>query len=268
MNSEFCFCGLAIGKLYRDFAINLAGDLNKFYPGIEYVVITDKPEEFHSINNVTAVRQRQSGIMFPFQDRRFAVEEALKNHRTACQLDTDTRILKPLPLPKDLDSHIGMTCFQADLIKIINRWQPENLKYYAKIAEKFHISLDRTPLISEFLFIISRDNGREKKFIDCYGKIGRYLELHKVCGGDAPTIGLAAVAAGYQLNNAEWIDAASASNQYVYHFKASSGGRCIEKKIIEKLIFRIAYHYRLNLTRLKALKDFRFYYGENSIDEP
>jgi len=64
MNS-YCFCGLALGKKYRSCAVNVARDLEKYHPGIQYLILTDEPRDFQDLSNVIAIKHIQDSIMFP-----------------------------------------------------------------------------------------------------------------------------------------------------------------------------------------------------------
>lgn len=255
MNKDYCFCGLAIGRRYRDYAIDLAGDFSRFHPGTAYLLITDRPEDFKTLGNVIAVSHKRTGVMFPFHDRRFAIKEALKLYRTTIQIDTDIRLLKPLPLPGNIRSHTGMTCRYENILTALGKWMPNDIKYFRAIADKLNIFFKTSFFVCELIFVISRDNGKEDKFIDYWAKIANYLEIHRVCRADGPTIGLSLSGAGYEVRAAKWIDEIVEGGA-VKHFQATR----FKKSYLENLRFRIEFHRRLNLARIRALKNYRFYY--------
>ena len=59
---DFCFCTLALGKKYRDLAKNLTLDLDKYAPGVSFVIGTDRVQDFADYDNAIAFRL--------YQDRR------------------------------------------------------------------------------------------------------------------------------------------------------------------------------------------------------
>jgi hypothetical protein len=257
-NNHFCFCGLAIGKKYRDFAINAAKDLQKYHPNIQYIILTDKAKDFEHVNNITAIQHSQDSIMFPYHDRRLVIERALEIYDITIQIDTDIRLKKALLLPPEILGLQGITGTINNLKNHIEKYQPENLYYYQKVAEKLDIDFDNSPYVGEFVFAVSRYQGLEKEFIQEWGRIGRYLELHKIHGADGPAIGLAIMKVGLPFIATDW--SSLIEHEYTEHLKFSSGKTPLQKSKLEQLKFRIGYHYRLNKAKLNALKDFKFFY--------
>jgi hypothetical protein len=58
MVNNWCFGTLAVGKRYREHAINLAKDIQLYAPKISLIVLTDKPEEFIEYPVVQAIEHR------------------------------------------------------------------------------------------------------------------------------------------------------------------------------------------------------------------
>ena len=257
IGKDFCFCGLALGKRYRDFAHNLAGDFARHHPGIKYVLLTDRPKDFRDFSNVIAIRHKQQSIMFPYHDRRYAIKEALRRFDTAISIDTDIRILRAIPFPEHLGLYKGIICRSENLFDHLRKYQPENMKHYETISRKLRLPFDKVPHIGEFIFSITKDSGKENDFIRYWGIIARYLELHGVCGADGPAIGLAAEKAGYAIRNDDW--ASKVEHMHVQHIKGQSGQR-VALSFRDALFFRLGYHYRLNKAWILALRNFNFYY--------
>jgi hypothetical protein len=259
MNS-YCFCGLALGKKYRLCAIDVAQDLEKYHPGIQYLILTDDPSDFRDLTNVIALKHVQDSIMFPYNDRRFAIEKALERYDMAIQIDTDIRLLKPLIFPEKLDNLDGIFATIKNLKTHLTRYQPENIPYYERIAKKLDIDFESAPYIGEFVFSVGKNQKKEQDFIHYWGIIAKYLEIHRIHGADGPVMGLAVAKAGLLTYPSEWPN--MIEHEFVEHLKFSSGKKRIQKSQLEKLQFRLAYHYRLNKERLLALKDFNFYYTD------
>jgi hypothetical protein len=255
---KFCFCGLALGKRYRNCAISLAMDLQKYHPGVTYLILTDDTSDFRDLRNVLAIKHKQDSIMFPYHDRRFAFEQALLRFEIAIQIDTDIRILKPLIIPAEVINLTGLIGRTENLREHLNKYQKQNLPIYSKIAEKLDIPFVNVPYVGEFIFAVAKNQGKEMDFIHHWGVIARYLELHKLHGADGPAIGLAATKAGLEVIHSDW--PSLIEHEYVEHLKFSSGKNKPKKSLTEQLKFRINYHYRLNKARLAAMKDFNFYY--------
>lgn len=259
MNS-YCFCGLALGKKYRSCAVNVARDLEKYHPGIQYLILTDEPRDFQDLSNVIAIKHIQDSIMFPYNDRRFAIEKALERYDMAIQIDTDIRLIKSLVFPEQFNNLDGVFGTIKNLKAHLTRYQPENIPYYEKVAQKLDIDFENAPYVGEFIFAVGKNRKKEEEFIYYWGIIAKYLEIHRLHGADGPVMGLAAAKAGLPTYPSEWSD--MIEREFVEHLKFSSGKNKIQKSDWEKLKFRVAYHYRLNKQRILALKDFNFYYND------
>ncbi len=259
-NKSFCFCGLALGKRYRDCAVDVAVDLQKYHPGVTYVVLTDHKNSFANSPNVLAIQHKQESIMFPYHDRRFAIKESLARFEVAIQIDTDIRLKKALTISSiDLNNLKGILGRTENLSQHLKKYQSENLSYYEKVADKLQIPFKAVSYVGEFIFAVARNNGKEEDFIEHWGNIGRYLELNKIHGADGPTIGLAAAKSGLEVINSDW--PSEMEGDFIDHLKFSSGKNKPKKSALEKLKFRFNYHYRLNKARLASMKDFNFYYN-------
>lgn len=257
-NNDFCFCGLALGQKYRDCAVSVGKDLEKYHPGVQYVILTDRVEDFQEFSNITAIQHSQDSIMFPYHDRRLVIKKALETYNMTIQIDTDIKFKKQLLLPSEVLQVKGITGSIKNLKQHLNKWQPDNLYHYQKVAEKLDLDFDNAPYLGEFIFAVSRFQDREKDWIEQWGKIGRYLELHKIHGADGPAMGLAIMKSGISYSATDW--ASLMETEYLNHLKFSSGKKRIQKSKLEKLRFKLNYHYRLNKARLIALQDFDFYY--------
>jgi hypothetical protein len=207
---NFCFCTLAFGNIYRALAKELVQDLEKHAPGIPVVLFTDKPRDFKAYKNVLVFNHQRRGILL-FHERRFAIAKALSMANSCIYLDADVRICAPVP--KDMKWLPGLTArsctsmnkrFQKrlaegdsprpDVVKI--------LQVYKKMAEKIGIDPedDRTIWINEFLFVVTKDSGRELEFLDHWGRLALYAELNGMHKHPAYAIGLAAVKVGFPIH--------------------------------------------------------------------
>jgi hypothetical protein len=256
MNSsspDFCFCTLALGEKYRLLTKQLATDLATYSPGTPLIVGTDKSQDFNNHPNVITFKHRQKGILFCYYDRRFVVEAALAKFRAAIVIDADTRIVADIP------THInwlpGITAgHRENLIEHVKTYTPERLKPLSQVASKLGLPLEEITYIGESLYIIARDEGKEKEYLKQLGKIGNYLELNGVHGGDGNAMGLAAAKVGWTVNNDGWQSLKAATKHLDASYQPS------QESLGDKLKLKLGYHYRLNKARLAALQDFNFYY--------
>ena len=123
-----------------------------------------------------------------------------------------------------------------------------------KLAEKLNISdesFNNSSWIGEALFILVRDNDKEIEFLETWGKMSRYAELKGMHAGEGSLMGLAAAKVGWVINSEAWEKIRGVTQ----HWDASRS-----EPTETPWDKRIAYHYRLNKSRITALRDFKFYY--------
>ncbi|MEB3182097.1 MAG: hypothetical protein VKL59_24130 [Nostocaceae cyanobacterium] len=250
---DFCFCTLALGSKYRFFVKQLAQDLEVYSPGTMLVVYTDVPEDLKSQGNILAVKHQQEGILLCYHDKRLPIARALSEFRVAIFLDADMRIIAPVP--DNINWIPGITAgHQENLLEHIEKYTPEKLVCTRKLAPKLKLDLASTKYIGECIFIVTRDGGTEKEFIQEWGKIGRYFELNKHHSGEGTVMGLAAAKVGWDVHREGW----EAIRNVTHHL----GGASVQNISTswDNFKMRMGYHWRLNKGRLLALQDFDFYY--------
>ncbi len=256
VQKDFCFCTLALGKKYRLFTQQLAKDLKMHAPGVFLVVYTDETQDFTDELNVLAYKHQQQGILTCFNDKRLVIAQALSNFNAAIFLDADTRILGKIS--DDIKWMPGITTGHCEnLLEHVRKYSPERLEVLKKIGLKLNLAIEKTNYIGESLFVVARDQGREREFFKHWEMIGRYLELKGIHAGEGNTIGLAAAKVGWNINSNShsW----QAVKQVAKHLDASQF--ISQQTLWEQWKLRLFYHYRLNQARLIALKDFGFFYN-------
>jgi hypothetical protein len=135
------------------------------------------------------------------------------------------------------------------------KYRPRDLPNLITVAKKLGISSEEVNWIGESLFIVTRDGGKEQEFREFWGKIALYLEMKGMHSGEGSIMGLAAKKVGWTVDTSE---ALLLLNNYRKHLDVSS--QSAQKSFWQSLQKRLGYHYRLNLARLNALKNYDFYY--------
>jgi hypothetical protein len=142
------------------------------------------------------------------------------------------------------------------------------------------LEADQVKFINEFLFVVTRDAGREVEFLKQWEKLAIYAELNGLHNDPAFAMGLAATKVGFPVRNdvMEGLDffddrieavriaqgQSDPEAKKVYfemQKKLEYPHRSIPQKIMRKIGKSIEYGYhssRLKTTSL--LKDFDFYY--------
>jgi hypothetical protein len=206
--SQFCFCSLAVGQNYRALALLLAQDIEKYSPHTAFIVLTDKPQDFSAQSNVIAYKHQQQGIKC-YHDKRFAISKALLEYNSCIYIDADMRIILPLA-PIEWINEAGIAARACDsmtkkYVKITKKTANAKLQkeYIVTREATKKLGLDANwkniKFVHEYLFAITKDNGRELKFIEYWGKLAPYFELKGVFDGEGNAIGLAAAKAGLSI---------------------------------------------------------------------
>lgn len=248
-----CFCTLALREKYRNLTKQLANELATYAPGYRLVVGTDVPQDFQNLPNIDAFKYTQKSILHCYNDRAFILLEALKKFPTVIMIDADTTIKEKIP--DNLDFPPGITGYSENLREHIQKARPHSLIHFESIAKKMDLSLEDCRWLGESLYAVTRDKGKEEIFIEWCAKVAKYVELRGIYNGQGNGMGLAAKKAGLEIrSNDSW----QTLFQITQHFDASYAKS--KPTFWQQFQRRVGYHYRLNKTRLTALRDFTFYY--------
>lgn len=252
--ANFCFCTLALRKKYQQLTKTLAEDLQKYAPLTKIVVGTDAPQYFDNVPNVIAFKHNQKSILHCYNDKRFVLAESLKLFPTAIFIDADTRLIESLP--DNLDFSTGIVGCNQSLVEHNKKYRPRDFPNLIKVSEKLGISSEGVKWIGESLFIVTRDEGKEQEFLEWWGKIALYLEMKGMHSGEGSIMGIAAAKVGWTVDTSEaWLILKNKTN----HLDASYQSP-VKKDFWQPIQKRLGYHYRLNLARLNALKNYDFHY--------
>ncbi|MEM9220353.1 MAG: hypothetical protein AAGD25_39255 [Cyanobacteria bacterium P01_F01_bin.150] len=252
LQDDYIFCTLALGSKYHLLAQRMAENLADKSPGHGLVVLTDNPNSFSYLENVIVQPFKQQGVLHCYHDKRFALETALNLANTAIMVDVDACFEVKIP---DFVWQPGVEGKTENLLEHVTQYTPERFPHLNAIAEKLDVDIANTVWLGEALFTVTRDQGKEHKFLEVWAQIARYLQLRGIHAGEGLAIGLAAAKVGWQPQQSDSWQQITAIWK---HFDASQQTKDITRK--QKLQRRLAYHYRLNSERIKALQDFEFYY--------
>lgn len=203
MKTDYCFCTLALGKQYRFFANELAEDLDRFAPGVTFLILTDKPSDFHESPVRLIFKHVQKGVM-PYHDKRFALQKALRLFETAIWIDCNSRIYDNIP---SMSFEPGLTMltgwdFQKWSQEILPKIRHQNSKkLFSKIIRKFDLEeTSAISVINEMLFAVKKDGFSIKDFIEKWDFCSKYLELRGLFVAEGASIGIAAKAVNMPIH--------------------------------------------------------------------
>ena len=156
-NKSFCFCTLALGKKYCDFAAILVKDLSKYASHVSLVILTDNPKLFEGNKNIISVYHAQKSVG-TYHDKRYVIEKALELFDSCIFLDSDVRILEPVVgYPEWIDSSgiHARSCFKMSrhYSKVFSdRAKPALIKEFDTVVRASRkISLD---LLNEDIYFV------------------------------------------------------------------------------------------------------------------
>ncbi|MBD2665551.1 hypothetical protein B6N60_05277 [Richelia sinica FACHB-800] len=205
-NNDFCFCTLALGKEYRDLALLLAEDISVYAPGIPFVILTDKPHYFSQFEQVQSFQHSQKSVGC-YQDKVYVISKALSLFSSCMFMDADMRILKEFPQFQWLPGITARSCssikkhFATKMTNNVNT----NKKYLVVEKSAHHLNLnlqdENIRFVHEFLFVVTRDEGKEIHFLKLWEQLGRFFELNGMYDGEGNTMGLAAAKVGLTIRH-------------------------------------------------------------------
>ncbi|MEH2276666.1 MAG: hypothetical protein V7K40_18225 [Nostoc sp.] len=209
---QFCFCTLALGKVYRGLASLLAKDLELYSPNTAFIVLTDNPQEFSKYPQVLAFQHQQQGVKC-YHDKRFAIAKALSLFNSCIFIDSDMRILAPIPEYIEWLLEPGISARACmDMPKKFAKALTKTDKYFSKEIEVIKkaaqfLNLDpeceNVTFVHEYLFSVTKSAGKEIEFLETWEILAKYFELNGVYEGEGNAIGLAAYKAGLPVRWSE-----------------------------------------------------------------
>jgi hypothetical protein len=199
-SSNYCFCTIAIGDIYRRFAVDLIGDLQQSAPHSQILVFTDRPSDFSNYPNCLPHKHFPQSIHVYF-DKAIAIAQALKRYENCIFLDADIRITAPVPATIAFGNGIkAYSCFSLRKLYTSGfhgqKPSPKKASQWALIeraAQKIEADLDTAKFIWEYCFFVHR-HPQIFAMLETWQQLGRLYELAGRVGGEGEALGLAASA--------------------------------------------------------------------------
>ncbi|MEM8640447.1 MAG: hypothetical protein AAGG51_16760 [Cyanobacteria bacterium P01_G01_bin.54] len=203
----------------------LAQDLEKFAPGHLFIICTDIPALFKDSSNVLVIRHSCRGVL-PLHERRFAIFHALETAFSVMYIDSDVRICAPVPETLNfqpgltarscgnLQKHMKIQFEKASKSPIPSKLHREKLsklhrkKYVVnKMSQRAGIDITHPDLkfINEFLFVVTKDEGRELEFLNNWGDLAIYADTLGLHGNPTYAMALAANKSNFSIHRSKMI---------------------------------------------------------------
>jgi hypothetical protein len=273
MAKNTCFATLAVGDRYRAHARLLAEDIQQHAPGMAFVVLTDRPEDFAPYAHVIALKHQIQSVK-GYHDKRFVLEAGLTRFETCIFLDSDVRILGAIR--PDLELLPGITArISYSLVKRASEdVSPKVWGLITNTAEKLDIHVEEVQWLHEFMFAIKRQNGAEMEFLRYWQTLSYVFELAGIYQPESLVMGLAAAKAGLPIrpDYQDWFPFFKDKIEQVRLQKGQSTWeekqiyfqsqreiefppRSLWQKAISKLMGKVIFFYRLLRLRIQAQQD-------------
>ncbi|MFP4006952.1 MAG: hypothetical protein ACLFV6_02950 [Spirulinaceae cyanobacterium] len=205
MADEFCFGTLAVGDRYRKHAKLLAQDIQKYAPTQTLIVLTDRPQNFQEYSQVLAFPHQLQSVK-GYHDKRFVLEKALSLFETCVLLDADVRIIGPvstdLTWPPGITARAG--CSLGKQLQDIRK--PYEIEVIQKAAQHLNLDVDNVQWLHEFMFAMSRQDGKEQEFFQLWQTISYFFETQGIYYGEGYAMGFAAAKVGldFGFDRSDW----------------------------------------------------------------
>ncbi|MBN3887146.1 MAG: hypothetical protein HWQ44_30565 [Nostoc sp. JL34] len=198
--------------MYRTLAGFLAKDLELYSPNTAFIILTDHPQEFSKYPQALAFQHQQQGVKC-YHDKRFAIAKALSLFNSCIFIDSDMRILAPVPEDIEWLLEPGISaraCMDmpkkfAKALGTTNKKFSREIEVIKKAAQFFNLEpeWENVTFVHEYLFSVTKSTGKEIDFLETWSILAKYFELNGVYEGEGNAIGLAAYKAGLPVRWSE-----------------------------------------------------------------
>lgn len=202
---DYCFCTLALGENYCSLAMQLAGNIKQFSPGVALLVLTDYPDKFRGLENVIAVYHKKRSVR-GFNDKLCVINTALASFNTCIFIDADVRILKPIHLAPEIFEP-GIRTYNLESWKDnieealsgeMSPWKENDIRIIKLFRRKLGLKQpdEDIPFVVEFLFAVTKCDGIDA-FLHKWNELAELCERNMCFYHEGFSIGLAAMLTNY-----------------------------------------------------------------------
>ncbi|EKD08825.1 hypothetical protein [Arthrospira platensis] len=278
MSNSYCFCTLSVGKRYRHHARKLAKDIQKYAPGVPFVILTDNPDDFSEFPSVLAFKHHLQSVK-GYHDKRLVLEKSLSLFESCMFMDADMRILSPVP--DNLSWNPGLTaragCALVKHLDGISNQRCRDSEIVNNIADRIEVDIENVQWLHEFWFVLRRQSGKEVEFLRVWQTLSYLFESEGMYHGEGYSMGLAASKVGLDFNfyRTDWFEffkdkiekerinnGQSKLTEKKIYFEEHTAIEYPQSNILSKAISKIgnklAFYYRLLRLRRQREQDEEF----------
>lgn len=208
---------LALGEYYCGLAAQTVVDLQRFAPGREVYVFTDRPGFFRAYANCRVFPHRNTGLKRPYNDKRFPLQRGLQDYETAICIDADTRFDKPIPM--DLRFRPGVEAAHREpvMIHAPEGQNPRLRRLFQRLADRMGLDVNDVCWIQESLFSVTHDGtNRVSEFFRLWDILSVEFQLARL-HVDGHPIAFAAESLGWNISKGEAITLLEQAHSHHFH---------------------------------------------------
>jgi len=201
--SNICFGTLALLPAYRQHARQLAHSLKRVSPRPPLLIVTDEPSDFDDLDGVIVWEFVVHGP-FSYHDKRLVIRYGLENFDTVILVDANLSAVTPFDLPLAWDP--GFCGLKGMNLTNHNRAHGTSyrLPLLSSMAQRIGVELDECEYVEDWLYAVTRDEGREEIFLDAWdmlSKIWTECSAEPRGSGSGNILSLAARKAGWNCGS-------------------------------------------------------------------
>lgn len=210
--AQACFATLAFGRDYRYHAERLALDFAVFASHFPLLMLVDRPQDILSRPNLRTLLYRPEGALRRYHDKRLLVRAGLDaGYSTVVVIDANSRLVENLPSTLELKEGVNAFITQP-ILELLSEEESVSCtrKRFAttrhqrscleRAARKLDLSLEKVTFIQESIYALHGPEDVLRQFVECWGRLGKFMDYHGLAWSEGFAIGLAAAATGLEVH--------------------------------------------------------------------
>lgn len=184
-------------------------------------MLVDRPEDIVPRPNLHTQTYQPEGALRRYHDKRLLVRAGLDaGHATVVVIDGNSRLVENLP--SKLELRTGVNAFITQ--PVLEHLREEDAaastrKRFAstarqrrcleRAAHELGISLEKVTFIQESIYALHGPEDILRQFVECWGRLGRFMDFHGLAWSEGFAIGLAAAAVGLEVHENRFLPMSS-----------------------------------------------------------